>query len=319
VNKGIIKYKYYARILSPRGIYPNKDVFFEDAVFVCDPDLTFSVVRYTKETRGGANEFDSYSEVQWINPTEARLLGSIMLSVDRDEGYVYFYPFPVSEMFESSSIQITKQWLTDTVKPKLIEKLLEGPQDLGGRVLASNLYQFHSDIPLPPIAGGASYTYTDKGLNYSLMQKIYNDFDINNLLLLRGLNTLMKSAMLRSHYQFMEESTYSLFVSLEVSYRLILKELIKQGHKNPTSEDAMAYIHDIFFTCHRNTSEKYFGEYYESRIMSLHPENRFGVYAHAPLMVDDNYFLFNDMLEVFRYLICGYVDPKHQKRFEINS
>jgi hypothetical protein len=54
---------------------------------------------------------------------------------------------------------------------------------------------------------------------------------------------------------------------------------------------------------------KYFEEFYESRIMSFHPESRFGVFPHAPLMIDDFMHLRDSLLEIYAYLIGGFIKP----------
>ncbi|EPG4898032.1 hypothetical protein NM463_004189, partial [Citrobacter koseri] len=57
-------------------------------------------------------------------------------------------------------------------------------------------------------------------------------------------------------------------------------------------------------------TEKYFGEYYEDRIKTFHPKSRFGAYPHAPLTIDDYFFLSEDLITVYLYLTCGYVSQE---------
>ena len=179
---------------------------------------------------------------------------------------------------------------------------------------ARNTYKLATDISMPKDTGGPDYDLRTEGINYDLATNIYNNIDTNDSLVIRGIYTLIKAGMLKTHYQFLEEAIYSLFITMEVSYRLVLRELKNQGNKNPTSQDAMTYIQDAFYDIHR--VDKYFEYYYEGRIMSLHPESRFGIHPHAPLAVDDCYELFNDMIEVYAFLICGYVNPKHKEKLQ---
>jgi len=305
------EYTHYARILSPRGAYPADSIFFDDAAYLSDSELAFSVAKYTKHTRGG--DEDSYSEVQWLNPTETKLYGSLMLAVDRDESYVAFYPYPYTVPIVCPSTISDKKWLLQSVKTELSEKLIE--EDIihpGYTVPARNSYKYATDIAMPPMVGGPEYDFRSNGIDYELAKNLYKNISINDSLVIRGLCTLVKAAMLRSHYQFLEEAIYSLFISMEVSFRLVLRELKNRGINNPTSKDAMTFIHDAFYDIHR--VDKYFEEYYEGRVMSFHPESRLGTHPHAPLMADDYSFLFNDMLEVYTYLICGYVHPKHKEK-----
>ena len=104
----------------------------------------------------------------------------------------------------------------------------------------------------------------------------------------------------------------TLFISLEASFRLVLRRLKADGNPEPTAADAAIFLHDTFNDVHR--LEKYFEEDYERRIISFHPESRFGTYSTPPFFVDDFYFLFNDLLEVYRFLLIGYVHPMHQEK-----
>jgi len=207
------------------------------------------------------------------------------------------------------------EWFLEVVKPYLRDKIIE-PDILhpGAYAPAKNTYRWCADIATPPITGGPNYDFRKSGIDYDLARSLYNSIDLNDALVIRGLTTLIKAAMLHFHYQFFEAAIYSLFISMEVSFRLVVRALKAKGVAEPTSKDAMTYIHDAFFDIHR--VEKYFEEYYDGRVMTFHPESRYGVYPHAPLAADDYYFLFNDMLEVYAFLICGYVHPKHKEKLQ---
>jgi hypothetical protein len=303
---------YHARILSPIGVYPAESIYFEDAAYMRDDELSFSVCKYEKHTRG---DDDSYSEVEWLNPAEARLYSSLMLSVDREESYSGFYPYPFMEIISSSSESLNKEWLKEYVKPYLIKKIAEPYYVINSGAYPfakKNKYQELRDISSPPIVGGHEYDFRATGIDYEFSRTLYRSIDINDALLIRGLTTLIKAAMLRCHYQFFETAVYSLFISMEVSFRLVLRALKAKGISEPTSKDAMTYIHDAFNDLHR--TEKYFEDYYNDRIRTFHPESRLGTFPHAPLAADDIFFLFNDMLKVYAFLICGHVHIKHKKK-----
>ncbi|HJQ63898.1 MAG TPA: hypothetical protein VJ834_13665, partial [Burkholderiales bacterium] len=55
--------------------------------------------------------------------------------------------------------------------------------------------------------------------------------------------------------------------------------------------------------------ERYFGEFYDQRIMTLHPASRFGDNPYAPLSHDDYFFLRNSLQQVFAYLVAGSHGP----------
>lgn len=304
---------HYARVLSPRGVYPGENLCFCDAAYIRDYELTFSVYQFKKHTRGGDDE--SYSEVEWLNPVEARLYGSLMLAVDREQSFCAFYPYPTTEPLWCRDATPNERWLTEHVKPHL-KRIIEKPDILhpGASVPAKNTYRWCADIAMPPIAGGPDYDFRTNGIDYQLARTLYGAIDINDALVVRGLTTLIKAAMLHFHMQFFEAAIYSLFISMEASFRLVVRTLRKNGISEPTSKDAMTYIHDAFHDINR--VDKYFEEYYEGRVMTFHPESRYGIYPHAPLAADDYYLLFNDMLEVYAFLISGYVHPKYKDKMQ---
>ena len=74
-----------------------------------------------------------------------------------------------------------------------------------------------------------------------------SNFDISNHLLIRGVSTLLRGAIILAHMHFMEEAINTAFISLEASFRFVLKTLGQQGVKNPSSADAAQYISKIFY------------------------------------------------------------------------
>lgn len=236
-----------------------------------------------------------------------------MLAVDREVSYSAFDPYPFDVSLVCPHIPDPITWATEHVKPILIEKLSE-PDKLhpGYTVPARNSYRHATDIPLPPVAGGREYDLRDKGIDHGLAQRLHDAIRPSDVIVLRGLSTLIKAGMLHFHYQFFEEATNTLYISMEASYRMVLRKLREAGYQQPTAKDAANFIHDAFYDVNR--LEKYFEEDYERRIASFHPESRLGAFSHPPMMADDYYFLFNDLLEVYRYLLIGYVHPMHLEK-----
>ena len=299
---------HIARILSPKGVYPSRSVTFGGDVYVADKELSFCVFRFQKP-----NDDDPYSEVQWLSIPEIKLYSALMLSVDREESFLSFYPYPFSISLVCDPPNITLESALKYVKPILSKKLVE-PDVLhkGYSVPARNSYKSATDIPLPPLAGGGEYHFSDTGIDYDLAEHLYNGIDQKDGIAIRGLSTLIKAEMLKSHYQFHEEATNTLYISLEASFRMVLRKLKQNGIKEPNAKDAAQFIHDAFYDVNR--LERYFEEDYEKRVLSFHPENRYGISPYPPIMVDDYFFLFNDLLEVYAYLLIGFVHPKHKEK-----
>jgi len=290
---------HFARILSPYGVYPSNSFNTKDSIYIANESLSFSVFKNITD-----NEEESYSEVQLLYLEEIRLYSSLMLSVDREKSYSVFYPYPYSvPLFISDS-----EAGIDASAISEIGTILSSPGLVGPN---RNSYPTLEDIKLPPLVGGPEYDFRDSGIDYELARNIYKKIDTSDKILIRGLSTFIKSGMLSKHYQFTEEYIIALYISLESSFRLVLRKLRQQGIENPSSKDAAAYINSVFNVI--DGYDKYFEEDYELRIMSLHPESRFGIFAHAPLLVDDGHALFDNLIELYAFLITGYIHPKHLK------
>ncbi len=304
---------HYARVLSPSGIYPSDNIEFPDAVYVADDELSFSVHKVTTHTRGRDGEEESYSEVQWLNPAEVRLYGCLLLGIDVEYQYLAFYPHSNVEPLEDAPNDLSdREWLLEVVKPMLIRQLTAADHQVPGYPAPQkNAYQ-NSNIVLPPVVSGMEYDQR-KDIDLELARQVYSSIQLDDDLYIRGLYTLIKGGMLVKHYEFLEEAIYSLFISMEVAFSLVRRALYSRGVKDPSSVDAMTYILEAFNETHRIEGkgvEKWFEEYYDRRIMSFHPDSRFGIVPHAPLYADDFSHLYRDMIEIFRYLICGYVHPR---------
>jgi len=304
------KPSHVVRVLLPFGVYPKETVSTDDSILFISDEICFSIVPYSED------EVDNeiyYSEVEWAFFNEIKLYSSVLLCVDRDINYLRIYPFRYPHYIKLNglkevveNIESIKSLLEKTIKSK-------GKWIKEHNFRAGNIYQYSKENFLPPISGGPEYDLRANAIRPELQKLLYSKFDTSDHLMLRGVSTLIRSAMLSAHLHFMEEAINTTFISLEASFRIVLKRLEKNGKKCPSSRDAAQYIADVFYL---KVTGKYFEEYYESRIMSYHPESRFGIFPHAPLMVDDHYHLFDDLLELYCFLICGYVDPKHKERYE---
>lgn len=300
-----------ARVLSPLGVYPEKTIVADNYAYYSSPEICFTVVFYEKFELKDENY---YSEMEWAHIEEIKLFASLILAVDRDMSFIRMYPFPCTERLGiSGELSLKDKDLLTEIKEFLVGIINAPDKQIPGYPASQrNRYQNAKGISLPPVCGGPAYDFRGEGINYKLQSKVHSAISKDDYLAIRGLSTLIKSFMLSTHYQFLEESTYSLFISLEASFRMVLRELRKNGVKDPSSSDAMQYIHNAFYDIYR--IDKYFEEYYEGRIKSMHPESRFGIFPHAPLMVDDFYHLADDLLEVYAFLLAGYVNPKHKEK-----
>jgi hypothetical protein len=120
---------------------------------------------------------------------------------------------------------------------------------------------------------------------------------------MRGLGALLRAHMCWCHPEIAEAAAIQLYVALDVSFEIMLEILRGRGLTNPSALDAGALIGEVFNP--GIESERYFEDYYEDRIKTLHPSSRYGVFPVPPLLADDYYFLRHGLVEVYHWIITG--------------
>jgi hypothetical protein len=141
------------------------------------------------------------------------------------------------------------------------------------------------------------------------LQEFWSALATPNYVLLRGVYALMKSDMLTRHEEFYEEALLSLYIALDASFSLIRRELEKEGFSNPAAHDAAIWLHRHFDAPFGfpapSSNEKYFSEFFEQRVMTVHPASRFGDLPYSPTMHDDVIYLRRSLRQVFAYLVTA--------------
>jgi len=274
--------------MSPFGTYWSRSSVLSNAAYVVRDDLIFTACRFDQDTHEG----EYYSEYDEPTPEEVRLLASLALPIGMDRGYMAQYPHYASIRLDD------RRSFTDPDVIADVEAELR-------HALASGITPSRTAASLPP----SMYQHFHLPLPDSVRRDIYAAIDDHDHLLIRGLSTWLKSSMLNMHSVFSEEANYPLWISLDASFAIVLKILRSKGIASPTSLDAQNFIHDAFGE--KRSGLKYFEEFYEDRIMTMHPQNRFGTFAFAPIGRDDFYGLHNALREIYRYLLLGEViDPQ---------
>lgn len=274
--------------MSPVGTYWRSSFTTDIASFVVRDDLIFTACHFDKD----AHEGDFYTEYDDLMPEELRLFGALLVSTGLDRGFMAQYPDPCSLRLEEKRSLGDENVLADLEARLRLALSKEGKQP-------------PSSTPLPP----CSYSYFHLPNPAVVQHEIFAAIDPFDALLIRGLGTLLKAGMLHMHLAFQEEAHYALWVSLDASHSIILDRLRAGGMSNPNSVDAQDFIHDAF--AEERSGLKYFEEFYEDRILTMHPKNRFGIFGSAPLGHDDFYWLHNGLRDVYRFLILNKViDPQ---------
>ena len=63
---------FQVRLMSPLGLYPDKDIILDDVCLITTPELCFSIIRIKEKDWG-------FSEVDSLTPLEIPLFGSLLL------------------------------------------------------------------------------------------------------------------------------------------------------------------------------------------------------------------------------------------------
>lgn len=273
------------RAYSPQGFYPVGDFATSSSVFVNQGDLIFSVVKSDRDPIPGYRP-----EREWLEPAEIRLLSALALSVINAHGKVFAYPYGTPLVMETAK-DITQAAFHDEALDQLIP-----------RISLSESRFVNSGEP-PPILGGRDYEINSNATDVAHRILVHDNVDTNNHLLIRGLGALLKGDLLNQHELFHTESCMSLWVAMEASMHLIWRRLRNSGKANPSNSDASKYLSEAFGQ--HIVPAKYFGDFYDDRIKTVHPNSRFGVYPDAPLAADDYFDLYIQLRSVFDFLTTG--------------
>lgn len=291
--------RYVVRVFHPKGQYPRCRITQPNAMFWADDNIVFSV---TLGERWQSVDVDMpYTEMDWLTPNELRFLGSIFLCELWDEAKIRFYPVShYAPVINRKKLDFTKQSTVSDVRDLVLLGLCRPKWTHNAAILQECIKLRYALIPPDEVGLERQPLFWEK-------------ISPKDHVLLRGLSALFKSDMLSCYYEFIEEATISCFIALEASFRLITDQLVAKGHAKPTAKDAALWLHnnfDVHFGLPAPV-EKYFEEFYNQRIMTLHPSSRFGEHLYAPLMVDDLYHLRSSLRSIFAYLVLG----KHDRGF----
>jgi hypothetical protein len=111
--------------------------------------------------------------------------------------------------------------------------------------------------------------------------------------------------MLWQYGIFFEEATHALYGGLDAAYSLVERNMIAEGPKNPSSYDRMAWLESKMN--HKLSGMRFFEEFQDDRIRTVHAQSRLGVFPFAPLSVDDGCFLYYALREFYNFMIFGQV------------
>lgn len=290
-------------IFHPRGgSYPRGTFFCDDGFFYADVDLAFAAVRCSGWR--SINEDIPFSEFAWASPAQVRVLGALLFCQTFDGAWIRLYPVIGPELvLGANELDLTEPATVQMIKERLLLSI-------------KKLHVLPSISLVPPDLLSEPYHLLDKDIAMDRFVPSYRRIDPANFVLMRGLQALVKSDMLGRHREFGEESVIAAFISLDASFSLVQRELKLEGKTNPSAHDAARWLHRNFYEPFGHDPpgelEKYFEEFYDSRISTLHPGNRFGDCPFSPTIWDDAIHLRSQLRQVFSFLVHG----RHFKDFD---
>lgn len=235
-----------------------------------------------------------FSELRGLSPDTLRLVASLMLCERRDGRRNAFYPETESTpRIDARRLRLDKDDVVGEIRKFLINEL------------SNSTDAIRDKLPYRPDRQYELYDSSDLMLGRLL--EFWEALNPADYLILRGMHALMKADMLASHREFHEEATIACFIALDASFSKIQQELVNTGRQNPSAHDVAKWVHTHFNApfgiAVPGPEDRYFGDLYEQRVMTLHPSSRYGETPVAPLFYGDYMWLRRDLREMFAYLL----------------
>jgi hypothetical protein len=294
--------EYRVMVFAPRGSYPQGTFHVPNGVFHADEEIAFSIV--LGESWRTHDPEVPFSEFDWASPQELRLIASLILCEVMDGPPIRLYPLVrFSPWLNARNMDLSSPVTLHEVRDLLMHHTRQ-PQSI------------HNEWN-PLAACRSKYDLTDpREFALDRQREFWDALATPNYVLVRGVYALMKSDMLSSHYEFSEEAVHALYIALDASFSLVIRQLKSQGVANPTAHDAQVWMHRHFNAAFGlaapEAADKYFREFYEQRVMTFHPASRYGDLPFSPNMHDDIFHLRRWLREVFGYLMIGRHDPGYE-------
>lgn len=280
---------YRVRPFSHVGHYPNGDIEIGgDLLFQCGP-LLFSCVRNQIVTKFGRSEADQpVFELDNWTLQKIRFFASVFFG-NGSHIWVRLYPLPPNQdLFLESSDDV----LSDA---HLLLRVIGE--------LKTNAYLMDANYGLVPNSV-SDYQKSDWGADsHRRAITFWKNLDIGNLVLMRGIHSLLKSEMLFNHFQFRDAALSASHISLDGAFNVVLAILRDTGMANPTSKDAQEYVEGIFGW--EKSGTNFYEDYYDDRIRNFHTDSRFGAEAIPHFSIDDIWHLNRHLKTLFFKLVTG--------------
>jgi hypothetical protein len=214
-------------------MYPRGTFHVPNGFFHADEQIAFSVV-----LGDSWRTFDPdipFSEFDWASPQELRLITALILCEVTDGPPIRLYPIVrLGPLLDVNELNLQSPETVAEVRALLLH---HAAQPWSTR----NAFSMLTRITC------RTYDLTDpREFALDRQFEFWNSLASPNYVVLRGVYALMKSDMLSCHYEFSEEAVNSLYIALDASFALVVRQLQKEGNPSPSSHDAQVWVHRHF-------------------------------------------------------------------------
>ncbi len=266
------------RLLQQGFEYPVGIFKHQDALYYPSKDAVFIVTK----TYSANHADDVYTEIAVWSPEEIRLLGALALSVPEGGGWITYAPGDYAPL---SHIPIVSDLSSDSIVETCLESAIK---------LRSEKEHLDRKEHILRTIDRSSHD-TEKAL--------FENIDMKNGKLMRGLYTLIKSTLLTGALYFMEEAFMNLQISREAALQIIRERLQTLGISNPSYEQAHDYIRSNFEM--GESLVEYLQEQHEKWIETKHPMSIYGAEWAPSLMADDVFETYECLISVYRHIVLN--------------
>lgn len=285
--------KYEFRIYAPLGHYPKKSIHFGNSLLFISEDLIYSV------SKTDVSLFEKDCNISWMTSEDICMSASLILGSDDQICSLYSLPNYITDFPElrKHNFDFLTPKSADLLKKELI------------RLLKSKVLPDYLTHLAPPIFDGIPYGFVNEtNTNEIRVVETYKKIDRNNIYILRGLKSIVRSRML-SRSNFLEEAAIQMYIGLESMCEYFKGIISSNNIKNPTMKDhIIPYMEEYFPNPYSNHIQDMLSGLLEDRIKSIHPNSRYGSFLHIPLQIDDYYDNFYEVVNLYNFLITGHVN-----------
>jgi len=266
------------RLLRPGFEYPTGVFQHHDALYYPSRDVVFLVTKRQSSNYGD----DVYTEITIWDPDEIRLLGTLTLSIPEGGGWVVYAPWHYSIIHH---IPLN----SDLSSNDIIETCLEA----ANKIVTENKDSSGTEYLLRTVSRS----------DPNIEKELFENIDLRNSTLMRGLYTLIKSPLLMTAPDFMEEAFMNLQISREAALQIIRDHLRESGNPNPSYKHAHDYIRSHFHF--GKELVEYLEEQHEKWVETKHPVSFIGSGWSPSLWADDVYETYECLISIYRHIVLG--------------